>query len=515
MTDRRWAQPILPRDQLTVGYALDDAVPAGHPIRILDTILNELDWTEWFKAYDSDRRGQPPIHPRLLAGCVLYGVMRKIRSSRELEEATRERADFRWFLEGRTVDHSTFANFRLKFDYLLKALNGSFAQRICSRHENALETLVVDGTRIRANSNRHGARTQEGLKTKIARFTDLINERLKEVQERDKTDSEQILAIADMEQEIEQLRQQIAHLEKAADVAKQRDEARRKKMGAKAPPASVPVTDPDASIVPNKEGGFAPNYTPTVAVDAASGAIISCGVPEGARESEAVMPAVADAQALGGEPKRVMADTAFSGGENLRQLDAQGIEACMPTGTDFSASNPANREDPCQPVPEEQREQLPKSGGKFNAKAFVYDAELDEYRCPMGKPLLPGASRQRRNGAMSVTYTCHNCGGCPLAQQCLAKGSASRTIARDEYQDLREKTGRRMAREEEAERYKSRAPLVEVVFARIKQHMGVRQFLLRGLKKVRAEWNWVCCAYNLKILLQTVQNEKELDMQAA
>ena len=30
--------------------------------------------------------------------------------------------------------------------------------------------------------------------------------------------------------------------------------------------------------------------------------------------------------------------------------------------------------------------------------------------------------------------------------------------------------------------------------------MGMRQFLLRGLTKVRAEWTWACTAYNLKRL---------------
>ena len=32
---------------------------------------------------------------------------------------------------------------------------------------------------------------------------------------------------------------------------------------------------------------------------------------------------------------------------------------------------------------------------------------------------------------------------------------------------------------------------------KIKQAMGFRQFLLRGLAKVRAEWSLVCTAHNL------------------
>ena len=48
--------------------------------------------------------------------------------------------------------------------------------------------------------------------------------------------------------------------------------------------------------------------------------------------------------------------------------------------------------------------------------------------------------------------------------------------------------------------YRRRACTVEPVFGVIKQALGFRQFLLRGLSKVTAEWNLVCLAYNLKRL---------------
>jgi hypothetical protein len=40
----------------------------------------------------------------------------------------------------------------------------------------------------------------------------------------------------------------------------------------------------------------------------------------------------------------------------------------------------------------------------------------------------------------------------------------------------------------------------EPVFGIIKEVMGFRRFLLRGLEKVKGEWRWVCLAYNLKRL---------------
>jgi hypothetical protein len=46
-------------------------------------------------------------------------------------------------------------------------------------------------------------------------------------------------------------------------------------------------------------------------------------------------------------------------------------------------------------------------------------------------------------------------------------------------------------------RYRLRKQIVEPVFGQIKQARGFRQFLLRGIEKVRAEWALICTAHNL------------------
>jgi hypothetical protein len=46
-------------------------------------------------------------------------------------------------------------------------------------------------------------------------------------------------------------------------------------------------------------------------------------------------------------------------------------------------------------------------------------------------------------------------------------------------------------------RYRLRKQTVEPVFGQIKQARGFRQFLLRGLHKVRGEWALICTAHNL------------------
>ena len=42
-----------------------------------------------------------------------------------------------------------------------------------------------------------------------------------------------------------------------------------------------------------------------------------------------------------------------------------------------------------------------------------------------------------------------------------------------------------------------RKGIIEPIFGQIKQGRGFRQFLLRGLRKMRAEWRLVCLTHNL------------------
>ena len=49
-------------------------------------------------------------------------------------------------------------------------------------------------------------------------------------------------------------------------------------------------------------------------------------------------------------------------------------------------------------------------------------------------------------------------------------------------------------------RYRLRKQTVEPVFGQIKEALGFRRFLLRGYEKVRAEWQLICAAFDLKKL---------------
>jgi transposase len=59
------------------------------------------------------------------------------------------------------------------------------------------------------------------------------------------------------------------------------------------------------------------------------------------------------------------------------------------------------------------------------------------------------------------------------------------------------KMTRKLKRAGHRSRYRLRKQIVEPVFGHIKQARGFRQFLLRGIEKVRAEWALICTVHNL------------------
>mgnify|MGYP001821417344 FL=1 len=117
-----WADAPISREQMVLfAPTLDSMISEDDPVRLVDEILAGIDWSSWEAKYNG-KRGQPPIHPRYVAAGILYGMYRGIRSSRKLEEACCYRFDFLWLVEGRQIDHTTFAKFRTRFLAPLKDL---------------------------------------------------------------------------------------------------------------------------------------------------------------------------------------------------------------------------------------------------------------------------------------------------------------------------------------------------------------------------------------------------------
>ncbi len=173
-----WAKPGLDRQQALLFYpTLDQSVSDGHPVRHLDEILRGLDWSSWKQEYDL-HRGQPPMPPWMMAGVILYGLMRRIRSSRHLEYACANYIDFIWLAEGRTIDHDTICKFRVKFKEPLKQLFKQVGRLAMNMGLIRLVEVAFDGTRVKANASRLHTWTAERVEAALQELEPQIEEML-------------------------------------------------------------------------------------------------------------------------------------------------------------------------------------------------------------------------------------------------------------------------------------------------------------------------------------------------
>jgi len=508
-----WAAAPQSRDQLILfAERLDEVLPPDHSVRLLDEVLGVFDWTAWEARYDT-KRGRMAIHPRVLAGVLLYGLMTRIRSSRALEEALTMRLDFRWLVEGRTIDHTTLSEFRRQHSAELKQL---FVQAVSAAVQTglaSLQQLGFDGTRVRANNRRSGTRTPDELREMRDHLQAAFDEFQWKAETADTRD-EELFALnsqPELPGKLQDPDRRRAEIQAALDAL---DET---KAAGGTVPKRVPITDLESRVMPNKDGGHAPNYTPTALVDIASGLIVGADVLAVVNEDCHLIPALDEArETFGVTPAEVMADGLIGTGANLTACEERGITLYSPCDpASDAATNPAIRADLAQPVAEADWDRLPtynvtvdkQQEQRLDKSAFVYDAANNCYWCPLGQKLPYNSTTSEKSGSgrrIRDRYKADAkiCAGCPLRDRCLhGKGTKARMINREQHEAARERHAQRMSQPESQAKYALRRHPGERPFAVIKHEFGLRQFLLRGREEVETEWRWAALAFNLKKLM--------------
>ena len=104
-------EPLYDRDQ---GWlfppSLDDLVSADSEVRLVDSAMECLDWSQLESSYSN--RGRPAYSPRVLAKVLVYAYSKGVRSSRKIGELVRNDVRFMWLAKMERPDFHTIARFR-------------------------------------------------------------------------------------------------------------------------------------------------------------------------------------------------------------------------------------------------------------------------------------------------------------------------------------------------------------------------------------------------------------------
>src|ERR1700720_2792001 len=187
-------------------------------------------------------------------------------------------------------------------------------------------------------------------------------------------------------------------------------------------------------------------------------------------------------QRLEKKPQQMVADSGYTTRENIEKMAGREIDFL---GTMRYENVPRGANMP----------------NRFPPSAFPYLPEKDHCVCPQGQVLHPAGQRKRRAGVIYHLYEARleDCQACPRKPACCPDNQKrGRSVAHPEESPVVIAFRKKMASEEARKQYRRRGRIVEFCHAWIKSKLGLRQFHVRGLKKVQMEMLWACLTYNLQ-----------------
>ena len=429
--------------------SLDEWLPQHHLARFVVEVVDGLDLTSMSKSYRGS--GSASYHPETLLSLLVYGYATGVFSSRKLERATYDSVAFRFIAANDHPDHDTIATFRRRF---LEQITGLFVEVLkLAREMGVLQmgTVALDGTKIHANASRHNALSYEHAGKIEAQLKAEVADLLAKAEAADQADVPDGMSIP------EELARREVRLEKLAE-ARKKIEARAKER------VEREQAEHQAKLAAREEK------------TAATGKKPSGRPPEPPVEG----PLPTEQINLTDEDSRIMP---VAGGGFEQCYNAQAVVAAdslLVVAVDVVQA--ANDKQQLQPMLN-QVAALPGALGEVETmladSGYFSAANVAACVAAEVEPLI-AMGRQPHYLPLNERFA-----DMPPAPQ-------NATPAEAMAHRLKTPDGRQL--------YALRKQVPEPVFGIIKSVMGFRQFLLRGIDRVRGEWSLVTMAWNMKRL---------------
>jgi transposase len=418
--------------------SVQDYVPKDHLSRLIVAVVREsLDLLAISGSYTS-ALGQPPFDPRMMTALLLHAYASGIYSSRRIAKATVERADFMMIVAGDPPDFRTISDFRRRH---LKALAGLFVQVLQLAEKAGLVKLghvALDGTKIKANASKHKAMSYERMKKREAELKAEVDRWLEAAEAAD-AEEDRLYG----NKRGDEMPDWVADKEKR--LQKIREAKAELEAEAKAAAEAEQRRRQEAEEQRQAQGRKKTGKTPAPPKEE----------PEGKTQRNFTDPQSRILKTKDGYIQGYNAQAAVDG-------KAQIILA-------HSVTQSMSDQDQLVPLIDGIKDNLGRKPKEASADAgYLSEANL--------------AALEKRDVAAYIATgrAKHPAGG-------------ERTITGPLTKAMRNKLKRAGWRS----RYRFRKQIVEPVFGQIKQARGFRQFLLRGIENVKAEWALICTAHNL------------------
>ncbi len=174
------------RNQLVLfPTSLDEAIEEDNEVRLIDLFVDSLDMEQMGFNVNHIENGRPAYHPKDLLKLFIYGYLNRIRSSRQLEKATKINIEVMWLLKGLNPDHNTIANFRKDNSKAIKKVFRATVQ--IAKHFELIggKLIAGDSTKLRAQNSKKNNYNQKKIDRHIAYIDNKLDEYNKILSEND------------------------------------------------------------------------------------------------------------------------------------------------------------------------------------------------------------------------------------------------------------------------------------------------------------------------------------------
>lgn len=517
-------RPWLPDHPTLLPTDIRQWLPANHLVWFVLDIVDTLDLSPIIdRIRAKDPRGTPPYDPRMMVALLVYGYAVGVRSSRRIERATHEDVAFRILAGGHHPDHDTIATFRREN---LDTFRNLFVQVLRLAAEVGLVTfgvLGLDGVKILANASKHQAMSYDRMKTELERLRGEVDELLRRAEQSDQEEQARYgdgelpdlsaelsrrqariakieAAKAALEAEAKQarlavLQEQIDHHQaKAADDALPESERKRaatlaeKRQQAYAELAAADDDNNDNDTDPEVRDGDLPSHqvphdTSGAPKDRAQRNFTDPDSRIMVRDGDHIVQAF-NAQAVVDNEHQIIVAAAVGN----QAPDAEYLEPML-----------RRVNDNLDAAGVEKPEATPMAGdaGYFSAENVAaaerlgFDPYISPDRSKHAPPPLDPApasdeAAERSDGNGPTDQVSPNEATAPAASASPTGPPTTKEAMRAKLQTTR---GRSI--------YAKRKTTPEPVFGQILEVRGIRRFLLRGIDRVRGEWDLITLTHNI------------------
>jgi transposase len=428
--------PYAPGQSLLLPRALEDWLPEGHLAYFISDTVDALDLSAFHARYAKGGPRNQPFHPAMMVKVLVYGYATGVFSSRKLARRLHEDVAFRVLAAGNFPAHRTLSDFRALH---LEELAALFAQVVRLARECGLVTLgtlAVDGTKVKANASRHKAMSYGRMQQAETELKAQIAALLERARATDASEAAE--PDQDLPAEVARREARLA----AISAAKARLEARQREADAargRGPDDDRRPRHPDGT--PKKGKSYSRDF----------------GVPADSDQTSFTDP---DSRIMkhagGGFEHSYNAQTAVDAEHQI--IVAAELTACAADSGQLPAMVAAVTTT-LGALPEQV---LADAGYRSEAALETLSASSCDVIVALGR-------EGREHAAIDAAKYPHTA-----------------------------KMAERLRIDEGKAAYRRRKAIVEAPNGWIKAVLGFRQFSLRGVGKVRAEWKLVCMALNLR-----------------